>query len=237
MSWVLLVSWMPLRSQVPSCPGCSSVLESALVLGSMLDIGAFLAASVMAVSDVLRATLFLRAAGVDCRSCHGCFSVLGCRSCHGCHFVMVVMGTAAVSLAFRFLCSALRGSLTGATSIIGVALSQVPPVSPVLLLPWVCSSYCWCQLPLLSWMLLGSRVLLLPWLPLATSVMVEAGISFFALVFGVADVSGVTLQQVPCCPGRHSCHGCPWCLCCPWWPGCLCCHRCRSCNGCCCCHK
>ncbi|XDA72428.1 hypothetical protein R6Z07F_002708 [Ovis aries] len=52
MSQVLPVSWVPLGSHVPSCPGCPGVLGAAFVLGAILAIGAFLATSVTDVASV-----------------------------------------------------------------------------------------------------------------------------------------------------------------------------------------
>ena len=60
--------------------------------------------------------------------------------CLGCCFAANVTGAAGVSVATRVLYSSLGESVMGADSIIGVALSQVPMVSQVAQLPWVCSS-------------------------------------------------------------------------------------------------
>ena len=111
MSWVLLVSWVRLGSQVPSCPGCSSVSGAALVPSALLDIGYFLAASVTCASGVSGAALFLLAPCVGCQSCHGCFWVLRSRSCHECCF------SVSVTVADGIYLSALVLGLTGVSGV------------------------------------------------------------------------------------------------------------------------
>ena len=217
VSWVLLlglVSQVPivplvllfhrklLVSQVPSCLGCFSVSVAALVLGAVLDIGAFLSASVTGASGVTEATLFLRATGVCCRSCHGCFWVLGCRSFHGCCFTVSVTVVAGISLAALVL---------GVSGVSSVTLLRVPLVSQVSLLSWLSLVS---LLPLEAQVSLLLRVLLLPWLVLlpqvqqmplflgaalsigadvTVCVMSAAGLSGATLFLGAVVVSGVTL--------------------------------------------